>query len=445
MILDSEARVSTLQQCEWEFVRKVETWRPMKIAIISRSDESAGGASRAAHLLAVCLRQQGCLVDEWIVFLKDRYNRNCNMVFPGYVGMFLPYLSYIGSRILGLHDLFGFDVFKLPQIIKKHDYDLIHFHDVVTAISPITMSYISKSNPTVLTLHDCASFTGGCIYPGVCDKYKNICGKCQQLRSWPICSAGFDLTGSIQYLKRRIHKQKSIKVIAPSEWMRQMAIGSGVFAERPALIPYGIDVDTFRPIDKSTIRGILGLPVDKPIAVFAATHVDDPRKGFEFALEAARRMNAVKDLVLLAIGHPPRTSAKLEVSGLDCRFIGFVRDTRLLMQFFAAADVFLFPTLYDNAPLVVLENMAVGTPIIAFKTGGIPEMVIHGRTGYLVDQGDTAGLVKGLEEALYRGKGLEWGGAARRRAVESYSLEQHTRAHMEFYDLLIHRNAPRNT
>jgi glycosyltransferase involved in cell wall biosynthesis len=108
-----------------------------------------------------------------------------------------------------------------------------------------------------------------------------------------------------------------------------------------------------------------------------------------------------------------------------------------MMQYFAASDVFLFPTLNDNLPLVVLESMAAGTPVVAFRTGGVPEMVEHKKTGYLADQGDVNGLVEGLREALVSGKARDWSLAARRRAEDHYSLRQHALAHIELYEKMI--------
>jgi glycosyltransferase involved in cell wall biosynthesis len=249
---------------------------------------------------------------------------------------------------------------------------------------------------------------------------------------------GHPFTAFLQRLKRRIHKNSHIAVIAPSEWIRQLADKSGVFPQRPQLIPYGVDVESFQPVDKRTLRSQLGLPVDKHIIVYVANHLDDPRKGFGFAIEAVHKLNmSRKETVLLAIGHPPRPNSDLRTPHIDCLMYEFVQDKSLLMKLFASADVFLFPTVQDNLPFVVLENMAVGTPAVAFKTGGIPEMVVHNKTGFLVEQGDAEGLVEGLKEGLYRGKAREWGAASRTRAEYLYSLETYARAHISLYDSIL--------
>lgn len=410
----------------------------MRVAMISRSDESVGGASRAAHLLATSLRNLGCDVDEWIIYQQDKHSVGCRLVFGGVFNKHIPYLTNIGSRLIGLPDLIGLDLIKLPKLIRTYDYDLIHFHDTVTAISPITILRAARMKPTVVTLHDCSAFTAGCIYPDSCNNYITGCCHCPQIRTWPMNSQGFDFSGLLQLVKRKIHAYVDISVIAPSAWIRQKAIESGVFPKEPELIPYGVSIDTIRPLDKGAIRNVLGLPIGKPIIAFAATHVDDSRKGFIFALEAVRKYQSAENaVILLAIGHPPRDMATWNIDGLDCRFIGFIHDIRLLGQFFAAADVFLFPTLHDNLPFVVLENMAAGTPTVGFRTGGVPEMILHGQTGYVAEQGNVEGLVRGLKDALHDGKVEEWSSASRRRAEQLYSLENHARTHLRLYQSLI--------
>jgi glycosyltransferase involved in cell wall biosynthesis len=410
----------------------------MKVAIITRSDESAGGASRSAHLLANGLRSLGCLVDEWIVFPRNKYSYEYKLVYSGHLASFIPYTSYIISRIIGLPDLLGIDIIKITRLVRSQCYDIVHFHDVVMSISPLTMYRVAKNTPVLQTLHDCSTFTAGCIYPDMCNNFSKACGNCPQLRSWPMDSLGPDFTKVLHYIKKRIHNNSSIELIAPSDWIRQLASRSSVLATRPHLIPYGVDTDLIRPIDRAIVRNVLALPTDKKIVTFAATHVDDPRKGYRFALEAIKQLSIPREqLVFLAIGHPPRTPSSWIVEDLDCRFVGFIQDMRLMMQYFAASDVFLFPTLNDNLPLVVLESMASGTPAVAFRTGGVPEMVDHEITGYIADQGDVNGLVEGLREALIFGKAKDWGAAARRKAEDRYSLRQHALAHLELYERLI--------
>jgi glycosyltransferase involved in cell wall biosynthesis len=254
-------------------------------------------------------------------------------------------------------------------------------------------------------------------------------------------SKKFDFTGPIHDLKKNIHRNNQIGVTAPSKWIQQMAIQSGVFLKSPELIPYGVDTANLKPLEKKVARSILGLPNDKHIVSFVATFVDDPRKGFKHALEAVRRLNAKKgESVLLAIGHPRSYSTNEDLLGVDCRFVGFVSDMRLLGQYLASSDVFLFPTVHDNLPLVVLESMAVETPTVAYRTGGVPEMVVHNQTGYLADQNDVDGLVKGLQEAFYTNKGRQWGLEARKRAEHLYSFKSYANAHLEFYQLLIRRH-----
>ncbi|MBI2064475.1 MAG: glycosyltransferase [Candidatus Yanofskybacteria bacterium] len=81
---------------------------------------------------------------------------------------------------------------------------------------------------------------------------------------------------------------------------------------------------------------------------------------------------------------------------------GYISDESLLAKYFSAADIFLFPSTADNCPLVVLEAMACGLPVVSFATGGIPELVDHQKTGYIARYKDADDLANGVAWMLAR-------------------------------------------
>ena len=88
---------------------------------------------------------------------------------------------------------------------------------------------------------------------------------------------------------------------------------------------------------------------------------------------------------------------KHETFGISTHVLGNIRDERLLAACYNAADVFVIPSLEDNLPNTVLESMACETPVVAFETGGIPEMVSHLQTGLLVKRKDANALAEQLQ------------------------------------------------
>jgi len=406
----------------------------MRIAVIGRADEQAGGAARSASDLARSLEAAGHEVDHWVAYLtgSPRVGKSYRVL----TSRRLPRLAYRALRDLsrksGLHDL----LLPAYPLLRRHGfdrYDIVHIHDTQEILSPSAVRLIAQQVPTVWTLHACEAFTGGCIYPGECMRYRTRCGPCPQLASWPINSPGIDFTGWFHDQCRAIHTRGLLVPVAPCEWMRAMARSSGMFRHDPVLIRYGVDTECFRPMNRSAVRDALALPLDRKIVLLGATYLHDERKGVRFAVEALRRLPDAKPYVL-AVGHPPRSQDADGFRGLDIHFTGFVGDTRFLAQYYAAADVHLFPTLADNSPVQVLETMAAGTPTVSFDTGGVPESIVHRETGYVARQRDVDDLVAGLKLALEGDVAQGWGEQAHKRALEVFSLERHRAAHLALYD-----------
>ena len=117
------------------------------------------------------------------------------------------------------------------------------------------------------------------------------------------------------------------------------------------------------------------------------------------------------------------------------RFTGALPDVRPYLR---AADVFVFPSLYEGLGIAVLEAMAMGVPVVAYDTGPLPEVVVHGETGVLVPSGDAEGLADGVEALVQAPRKSEVLGAAGRKRVEKEFLIPRTAArHAEFYRQLV--------
>jgi hypothetical protein len=102
-------------------------------------------------------------------------------------------------------------------------------------------------------------------------------------------------------------------------------------------------------------------------------------------MEALERLSQrVPNVVLVCVGHsgPP--------SGLPVPWmhLGYVNNDRLLSNIYSAADLYVIPSFQDNLANTVLESLACGTPVVGFSTGGIPDMIQHGKTGLLVPRFD---------------------------------------------------------
>ena len=73
------------------------------------------------------------------------------------------------------------------------------------------------------------------------------------------------------------------------------------------------------------------------------------------------------------------------MTGPHLKTVSYVADQNILAKYYSAADILLYPSIADNCPLVVLEAMACGLPVVSFETGGIPELVEHKVNGYIAE------------------------------------------------------------
>ena len=109
-----------------------------------------------------------------------------------------------------------------------------------------------------------------------------------------------------------------------------------------------------------------------------------------------------------------------------------------MAEYYAASDLFLYPSLADNCPLVVLESMASGTPVIAFETGGIPELITNMRSGYIARYKNVDDFVKGislfLNDVDLRAKA---GLSARKDVEKHFTLDKMVTLYDELYHTLV--------
>lgn len=404
------------------------------IAIISKSDETGGGASRIAAGLSRLLNDsEEFEAHHWVGLPGPNANWHTHKLHGG------RWLSLVQGAFSVVSRAVGFPDFFTPELLihlarKKVEYSLYHFHDISFTFSPLSMKWLAKRKPVLWTMHDCSPFTGGCIAPLGCEAFHTACKSCPQLSKLPL-GTRLDFTGAMQAYKARMLRERHIKLVSPSRWLLEEANTSVRFDIQARHIPNYVDTDVFRPIRKDLARQVLGLPQDQFIVLLSATCIADTHKGGDYALDVLDNMPNKPFVV--AIG---KTDKEVErrLSHIPHHATGYIYNDRLLAQYYASADVFLFPTLADSFGLVAIETMACGTPTIAFKTGGVPEIIEHDRNGWLVDVGDVQGLVQAIELVQKEPDRLQrWSNSGLTKALKEYSPEKFLKSHLELYSKVL--------
>ena len=209
---------------------------------------------------------------------------------------------------------------------------------------------------------------------------------------------------------------------------------------RVHVVPNGISVEDFATPGRDEARKSLGLGTG-PILLCVGRLARD--KGFATAIEALARLES--DARLLVLGSGPERALLEQTArrtGVSDRvdFLGS-KPRAEVVHHLAASDVFVFPTERDEAaPLVPLEAMAAGLPVVASDIGGGAELIESGKTGLLVPPASVdslAGAIDSLlaDDALRR----RMGEAARERIVERYTIEAMTRQTVAVYELAAKR------
>jgi glycosyltransferase involved in cell wall biosynthesis len=209
------------------------------------------------------------------------------------------------------------------------------------------------------------------------------------------------------------------RLIAVSPSVREYMIGRGIAAERVACVPNGVPASNFIQ-ERRTPSGAWTLGT---IALFR------PRKGIEVLLEALALLRSHDmDVRLRAVGGFETSTYEDSVRSLAERLgledaIDWIGFTRAVNRELAKIDLFVLPSLFgEGLPMVVLEAMAAGVPVVASRVEGVPEAVAHRQTGLLVEAGSVSQLARGIEEIVLGG--IDYctlSRGARRRHAESFS------------------------
>jgi glycosyltransferase involved in cell wall biosynthesis len=409
----------------------------MKILHLSTFD-TAGGAARSAYRLHQGLKGIG-VSSQMLVQKKDSDDRT--VIAPqtilekgiaklGHSVEAIP-LWFYRQREKTTFSTQWFPDAILPRVAQLNP-DVINLHWIRESHLQIeTISRLRK--PIIWTLHDMWSFTGGCHYDQNCNRYVDSCGACPQLNS----SKNWDLSRWIWQRKFRAWENTKLTLVTPSSWLAKCASSSSLFKHRRVeVIPYGLDTQRYKPINPQTARELLNLPQDKQLVLFGAVNAtSDRRKGFHLLQPALQSLcsSGWHDRIELIVYGSSQPSVQTDL-GFKTRYLGRLSDDISLALVYAAADVFIAPSLQDNLPNTVMEAIACGTPCVAFKIGGMSDMIEHQKNGYLAQPFDVEDLAQGIAWMLEnRERHQKLSRRAREKAEQEFTQEIQARRYTSLF------------
>ena len=188
----------------------------------------------------------------------------------------------------------------------------------------------------------------------------------------------------------RVVMAQADAVVSFSRFEKEDVVGLyGVPPHKVHVIPAGVDLDMFKPVDGAAARQRLGLNGESVILYVGRI---EPLKGIGILLSALAQMEDRADIRLLIVGgnlekdhEVARLRTMAQALGVheEVSFIGTVPQNELPI-YYSAANVCVLPSYYESFGLAALEAMACGTPVIASRVGGLQTIVKNGETGYLI-------------------------------------------------------------
>jgi starch synthase len=241
-------------------------------------------------------------------------------------------------------------------------------------------------------------------------------------------------------------------VIAVSKGMRQDVLNTypRLDPARVHVIHNGIDADVYRPLPSDETLVKLGIDPSVPFALFAGRLTR--QKGLQLLLAAAQKIDPRFQLVIVA-SSPDTPELAAEVAALAERvranrgnlvWIGRFIPLEDLIHLYSSAAVFVCPSIYEPFGLVNLEAMACETAVVGSRVGGIPEIVVEGETGYLIDYDPQD--VESFKDALAARVGellskptlaKRMGQAGRQRVLQQFGWPAIAARTLELYDTLL--------
>lgn len=409
-----------------------------------------GGAGRASQRLNKALKAQGINSVLAVNFLFSP-NPEVENLSKGFFAKWITAAGIILERILvkiftkNLPIPFSFQIWGRNITSNKllKSADIIHLHWINHAfLRPEDIAELKQLNkPIVWTFHDINAFTGGCHVKYDCDHYLKSCGNCPVLKY----SGEQDSSHRIWMRKSRAYQNLNFTVIAPGSWMAETVRKSSMLSKHSVYtIPNTLDLSVFSPEDKTKARLSLGLDTGRFILMsgFMPSR-RDMHKGTSYLVEAIeiliRDQKISPDRIeLVVFGN--RNEKNLIDFGISTTFLGTINDDEKLKLCYSAADVFLAPSLEDNLPNTVMESLACGTPVVAFTTGGIPDMVKHKINGYLAEYRSAQDLAAGINWLYEHPDRSELNRNSRRIVEEKFSEEFVAQQHIELYKSLLNKD-----
>ena len=339
----------------------------------------------------------------------------------------IEHLERNGDRVLVVAPEGGLTEYKGAKIYGVPGMPLPLYPELKLALPPIgTKSAIEKFQPDLIHVVNPAFLGVGGIYyakklniPLVASYHTHLP---QYLQHYGLGA----LEGVLWELLKAAHNKAQLNLCTSSAMVKEL-VNHGI--ERVDLWQRGVDTEMFQPhLASGQMRSRL-----------SQGHPEDPLLLYVGRVSAEKQIDQIKPVLeaipqarLAIVGDGPnRETLEAHFAGTNTNFVGYLQGLELASAF-ASADAFVFPSRTETLGLVLLEAMAAGCPVVAARSGGIPDIVTDGVNGYLFEPDDPDGAItatKSLLEATQireelrinaRAEAEQWGWEKATKQLQNY-------------------------
>lgn len=426
----------------------------MKVLLLNTHYDS-GGAALAAQRLQNCLRKKN--IDATL--LVNDYQDHKQHVYQASTGL-RKWWNFLWERIVLLCCLMGkrkrlFELniantgTDITQLAAFQTADVIHLH--WTAQGLLSLEQIGKILATgkavVWTLHDLWAVRAIDPY---CDDYLPLLTAREKAQYSEAESQMFDpaiaqtpllrwLTARTWQRKQKTYAQGHIHFVACSQYYAKKATLSPLTKSHSiSHIPNPIDTNIFCPQSQAAARIHFALPhhEQQQYILFAAFRLTNPNKGYTYLQTACQILveqmpHLRKNTAILLLGGDGESL--VDSFALPAYYLGYNSDAMEIAKAYAAANIFVLPSLSENLPNTIMEAMACARPCLAFGVGGVAEMIDHLQTGYVAQAQNAVDLCQGLLHLLTQANQQAMGKAARNKVERLYAQDAVAESYFDLY------------
>lgn len=349
--------------------------------------------------------------------------------------------NYPGNRIvtrgfmkleqkLSMHARIQPHSWTLPYHKKVQEADIAHLHIIHDGYFSLSaLPFLARRKPIVWTWHDPWPMTGHCIYPMDCVRWTHGCGSCPDL-TLPF-EMREDKTAEQFAWKKDVYAKTRVEIVVASDWMREMVSRSPLAKDfNVTTIPFGLDLDRYKPGDKAAARARLGVLPGRPVVFLRSSST--PFKGLSEFVREIELLEPNLQLCIISlqeIGHFDRFIGKHQIIEF-----GWSNDEDLLLDAYTACDFFAMPSMAEAFGLMAIEAMACARTVLSFEGTSLPGITFSPTAGLSVPKGDVAELARAIEWLVRNPRECEQRGTlARALAERHYDIRDQARLTANLY------------